>query len=710
MKYFIRTLSVLFSLISLSACGDGAGEKASGPVADVASVEPASSVPRGEMEKGIESLTGAHTRIVWAMQQNPEKTDAHANGKAMLLYGLDTRDGKGERVILPDAVQSYARPMITPDGARIVFTDKGVSKKKKKKGYDPVCYVVNWDGSGLKELRDGYADDIWVDPETGKFWVYTAVDFITTETSAVKSRGMERFLLDDPKTVETIFDKEVSPNNAQVSRDGKRIAALFPWPDAGLLNTDDGKWQKTGRGCWTSIAPDNSYLSWVFDGAHQNVTMVHPNGEDTWVVPLNSNAPVKGREVYHPRWSNHPRIMVISGPYWSGSRSGPGKDVQLYLGKFDPGMTKIETWVQATKNDLADVFPDVWVSGGEKVSLSVKHLGKAGVKESEVADAASQAQEAPKTEVKPTAGKWPGQTENAAFVWRNIRSNHNTAGDRNCNAEPRGRARFTREFGMLVDGGWFNADSDSVDAILEAVSGPAASFEMLVTPNGTSDGEIFRCPEFSVVVSGGRYIALTPAGGIDLGTAEAGKAAHIAVARDADQWAGYRDGARVKDGADRAANTGAVRFGDGTWNGGIEAVAVFSTKADEARLAANAKALLEESSKRTPAERHILKGKLIEITEARTKEEIGAYRRAIVVNTYEIVEGELGGKKDVLVAHYVYMDGDYLASIKDRKVGEVYDLVVEPKDEHTEIKDELYHYDGLDFESPIFFDVATPMP
>jgi hypothetical protein len=698
----LKLLTTAWCLVGLLACNDNDGANA-GTVAKLDSAVPTAGAPVGEVPKEIESLTGAHTRIVWTQQQNPEKTDKHGGGSQFLLMGMDTRDGMGTRAILPEKT-NYNRPIFTPDGQRIVFNDKGYEKKGSKRIMRPHCYVVNWDGSGKKKLIDAYAEDVWADPETGKFWVYAMVNFKPVTGSASRSGGMVRFLLDDPKVVETLYEKDISPNNVQVSADGKRIVGLFPWPEAGMLVAGETKFTQIGRGCWTSISPDNSYLAWVFDGAHQNVTMVHPDEEDrTWVVPLSTLKETKGREVYHPRWSNHPRIMVMSGPYFGSGKKDSGKDVQLYLGKFDPGMTEISRWVKVTRDKLADVCPDVWVSGGEQASLSMAHLGKKGVKEEEVANYAPITHKT-QNPVAKGAG-WPGSAENAAFVWRSIKSNKNKG-----TAEARKFAQFSPHFGMSTSGGFFELDETSAQAIQMSAESAGQSLEFLVTPMSIADGQIFRSERISIVIKGGNYEAQTSGGQIALGTVEAGKAAHLAVVRDEEKWAGYRDGVLAETTAGSLSGGGAVRFGDGDWGGEIEAIAFFVGKPDGARITANAKLLLAEANSRKPIPRILLKGRLKEVTEARSKEDIEPYLRAIIVNTYEVTEGDAGGLKEVLCAQYVYMDGEYLESIRSRKIGEVYDLMLEPKAAHPEIDTELFHYDGLDFEAPIYFDVAQPMP
>ena len=59
--------------------------------------------------------------------------------------------------------------------------------------------------------------------------------------------------------------------------DGTRAAGLWPWGKAGMLDLTSGKLTTRGKGCWTAMAPDDSYLMWIFDGAHKNL-LLKPDG------------------------------------------------------------------------------------------------------------------------------------------------------------------------------------------------------------------------------------------------------------------------------------------------------------------------------------------------------------------------------------------------------------------------------------------------
>jgi hypothetical protein len=113
------------------------------------------------------------------------------------------------------------------------------------------------------------------------------------------------------------------------------------------------------------MAPDNSSLTWIFDGAHRNLFFHSPLHNREWKVRINDAPGVDGYEVYHPRWANRFRFLAMTGPYKSGEgdnriRAG-GKGVEIYAGRFDPTLTRVEQWVRVTRNQAADFFPDIWI-------------------------------------------------------------------------------------------------------------------------------------------------------------------------------------------------------------------------------------------------------------------------------------------------------------------------------------------------------------
>jgi len=297
----------------------------------------------------VRQLTGARTRVVWCRQIEGEGYDAL--GSRLMLMGLDTDDRAGERQLVR-RVGSYWKPMISPRGDRVVFTDFPKA----------VIRVVNWNGSGLRELFKGYALHVWLDPATGREWVY-AVDADGREKYA--GRPLIRFLLDNPFQRETVWDATpVHFDNLRLSLDGKRAAGLFPWPVAGVIDMEARTLTEFGRGCWPDLSPDNHYIRWVFDGAHRNLQLRSADGPDGWKVVINDAPGVDGDEVDCPRWGNQIRFLTLTGPHKRAKREGSqarGEGEEIYVGRFDKGLTRIEQWARVTRNEWADFFSDVWV-------------------------------------------------------------------------------------------------------------------------------------------------------------------------------------------------------------------------------------------------------------------------------------------------------------------------------------------------------------
>ena len=301
--------------------------------------------PGGE----VRDLTGAPTRAVWVQGDG---TDPRAIGDQLVLMGFDSDDGRGERTILGER-RSYVKPLITPDGQQVVFSSRAVPGP-------PEAFVVNWDGTGLRKLADGFALDVWKDPRDHRGWVYLGTDNEEYDFDAVW-----RFPLDAPDRRELVWNTTVvGIDGFKVSADGRYASGLCPWPDAVVADLKNGTVEKFGEGCWTSLTTARGPLFWYFDGAHRNVTMVDVETGARWMVNLNGAEGFDGAEVFHPRWTNHPRFLTISGPYNQGganqARTG-GPQVEVYLGRFSDDYSRVESWARVTSNSGGDTYPDVWI-------------------------------------------------------------------------------------------------------------------------------------------------------------------------------------------------------------------------------------------------------------------------------------------------------------------------------------------------------------
>ena len=270
--------------------------------------------------------------------------------------GFDSRDGHGERVILREP-GSYAKPLITPSGDEIVFS-------MRRQG---AVYAVRWDGSGLRRVADGFGLAVWSEPVTGHEWVYVGSEPVPTDPPSY--RAVRRYRINEPARSELVWDAQpVSNDSFQVSADGRYAGALFPWPDAGVADLARGTWERLGHGCWTAIANDDSHVVWYFDAQHRNLTLVDVDDDRRWTVNINGAPGIDGYEVYHPRWTNDPRFLILTGPYTVGDADnkifGGGRQVEVYVGKFNADFTSVEHWTQITRNDLPDFYPDAWIEPG----------------------------------------------------------------------------------------------------------------------------------------------------------------------------------------------------------------------------------------------------------------------------------------------------------------------------------------------------------
>lgn len=296
----------------------------------------------------VHALTGAHTRVVWVQGDG---TDPYAMGNQLVLMGLDTDDGRGERVVLQER-GSYVKPLLTPRGDRIVYSTH------PELG-DPSVHIVNFDGSDSHRFDRGFALAVWEHPADGSEWVYIG------SNGGVHVGTVTRVRLDRPSEREEVWNGDpISIDTFQVSPDGRIAGGLFPWPAAGVADLESRTWRQLGDGCWTALNDVGTPLFWYFDGAHRNLLMVDVSRDRRWTVPINVAPGFTNPEVYHPRWARHPRFMTMSGPYDQGGanqvRSG-GTQAEIWMGRFNDDFTAIDAWVRVTTNGAGDAYPDVWI-------------------------------------------------------------------------------------------------------------------------------------------------------------------------------------------------------------------------------------------------------------------------------------------------------------------------------------------------------------
>jgi hypothetical protein len=659
----------------------------------------------GDAAEDLFTLTGAHTRIVWVQDQSSTNSDTLALGRELKLMGFDNRDGRGERAILSE-VQNYAKPLLTPDGKRIVYSER----------YGKDIFVVNWDGTGQRRIGSGYAVEVWADPKTSETWVYAGTQ--VGKLDSINFKSLRRILLDGGSRWEPVWDKtEISPDNFQLSADGTFAAGEFPWPHAGTADLAAKTWRKRADGCWASIAPDNSGLCWVFDGPHRNVYLYPRTTSSNWKVSLNTVPGFGNYEVFHPRWSNHVRYLVITGPYKVKTSvnfiAGGGPDVEVYVGRFGEDFRSVEAWARVTNNSHGDFHPDVWIEGGEKSTIP-SNVFKQEIQETAVAD------------------HWPGSSQGLVFVWENAAAQNviTTEGEvniRTCRVEARGKAKYNRFFDMDCRGGSFVAEQIGPELLQACQKSNELTIEAAITSTSADQSGPARIIAFTGKTGISNFMLgqdrdslvfdlatkRRSAGGntstIRLGKIVSDQLLHLVLTYSDGQLSCYLDGKQTdlsgKPVGDFSGWTeqqlvfGADHAGKHNWSGKLEGIAIF----DRALTADEAIHHFELFSSRLdnrPVLNHLrVRATCLELSQIPDPRTIVPYRRAIVVNRYrieKIIEGKIEDR-EILVAQWGILDK---AAVKETKlrVGQSVELLLEGFEDHPELKSErqIVDVEGLD--------------
>ncbi len=296
-------------------------------------------------------------RLVW-VQDVGDNRDVFCQGRHLRLMVLDSRRPGRERQLVA-GTGNFSKPLLCSDGTRVVYTARDAAGRS-------FVWRVNWDGSGQQRITAGRALALWRDPASGREWLYFQKN--PAPGRPADSGVLFRLALDSGAAPERVWPGksiQLGQDSLQLSADGSRAAGLFPWPRAGVIGMNDGRIRIYDRGCWTALAPDNSYVFWVFQANHRRLSMVDTRSGRRWQVDVSSAPLVGGHEVYHPRWSNNRRYLAISGPYTimhgGNAIRGGGAGIEILVGRFSSDLGGVEAWQRMTHNQRADFFPDLWI-------------------------------------------------------------------------------------------------------------------------------------------------------------------------------------------------------------------------------------------------------------------------------------------------------------------------------------------------------------
>ncbi len=656
----------------------------------------------------LRELTGAQTRAVW-IQDLSDGTDTGLESANLRLMGLDSDDGRGERAILAEPA-NYSRPLIMPRGDRVVFSDRHTRR----------IMLAHWDGTSLRTLRPGLALAVWAD-DAGREWIYYG-----------EEHGMQRLvpkiyrcLADHPATVEPVWERTAAGlNNFQLSADGRRAGGVFPWPECGIAELPDRGLRIYGKGCYPALAPDDSGLLWIFDGAHRNLLFFRAGTDERWQVPINTAPEIGGYEVYYPRWSNRARFMVMTGPFKVGTGDnrirGGGLEVEVYAGRFSGDYRRVEEWRRLSFNDRGDFYPDLWVAPAPEASGT--------------ADRAPAPPPAPEASAEPLP-PWPSDRTRLEFIWENRARPNEVAGADGtaliCGVEPAGQARYGRHYEMLIARGAFAAHPAPARRALAACRASGAmTLELVAIPAAGGPrppgiicaiGAAGRTWSLLLGERDARLACLlrrkdgAPGAEIALGALPAGRPAHISLS--------YADGAltcRLNGGEILRTNlpdadldgweSEILRFGAApdkslNWSGLIEGVALFSRALTAEEAARNYRAYAEKFARRAPAPPTVMvDARLTAAPDIPDPAEIAPYRRALAVNRYQLAQALDGAEfpAEFLAAEWVIMDGAVLSDAR-RTPGRVYRLRLERFDDHPELEGERLIMEGDAWDLPMYY-------
>ncbi|WP_081888125.1 LamG-like jellyroll fold domain-containing protein [Verrucomicrobium sp. BvORR034] len=667
-------------------------EAASPASSKAAKPKPPAAIPVAQVPsvvEGLQALGSGPARLVWVLGRDVE--DLFVQGKTGQLYVLDTEDGKGQRCLLEE-VTSYAKPMLSPDGRQIVFTN--LDQK--------AVFAVNFDGTGLRKLMEGYASDVWWDPVTSHTWVYVRQGYRNTRGAVIRCR------LDDPKVTEKVW--QAAPTGQpfisyfQLSRDGSAAVDTFPWPQVGLANISEGGYSALGKGCWPGIAPDDSDRCFYFTGTHNAIVLSDPFAKTTRTISMTTMPGLSSPTAFHPRWSNHPRILTVTAP--------EGKpDTELYAGIFDVNFTKIEKWVRITYNQQAECFGDAWFATGIQ---PVK---------TESLFARKRESTKPKTVSPGLVFRWENEkATNAIF-------DPDGGNNRFCRAVLEGDAVPNAWSGAELKNGALVADEESTAAALQACSGQQ-SFSLAFSAQAARTGSNAKGTLVSISRQG-KVPALSvdqvgPALFVTVQTDD-GKVKHLGMGAVSDleptQWLlvyadglleCYRNGLMERSSNVRPEfmswSTSGLRFGsrsDGTepWQGALDGIEIFQRPLAPREAAELYTHEAGNWAQRTAPARLVVEAELVERSTLPDPAKIAPYTRALVESVWKVrkvLDGTLKEKR-LVVLHWCILGSQPVET--PAKPGTLKQLTVEPLEAHAQLQGELRATDVLDAELPVFYEV-----
>jgi len=612
----------------------------------------------------------------------------------------------------------------------VVYSQKGKSEQE--------VMVAPWDGGKPKKLFAGaWLAGVAADSK-GVIWLYCMIDKPDGKGGLVR-----RYRMDKPGKGELVWDKSDTVGRFTVSQDGALGAGVYDNPGTGkcgVFELPNKEFHFMVNGCQPAMLPGtNPYRVWVFQGDHRSgIIFTNPTDpKKTTPVRLQvGDVPsARGRyEVSFPKWSNHPRFMVLSSPFTPHQNEDgipfPGGEkmdkykrnydiVEIAIGRLDKDLTRIEKWVQITDNKKGDYLPEAWIEGAAD-----------GGKTNSAAVAPK-----PGPAVAPAdAAEWPIDRTGLVYLWETSLARGNDVTDaagrkRICDPEARDAAIFGRNGAMDLAGGSFVAKPESTGLMLDACKKSGEfSLEVVIRPERLDLAKPGAIVSFATGTPGNVMLGMvtnklvlrlrTSSRAVDalipLVTFKGASLQHVIVTFGKGQVTCYLNGKSAGvapiPGDLQGWTAAHLVFGDeyargANWPGALEGIALYSRALEAPEAAAHCAAYAAKIAKRKPASRVEVSAKLYDLSPNSTPEAIRPYRRMLLVDNFEVLsvlKGTCGAKK-ISVAHWGILD-DHVIDV-GRAKGKTYTLVLELMAEHPQFESERTLNETKELDLPAYYEV-----
>jgi len=296
------------------------------------------------------------------------------------------------------------------------------------------------------------------------------------------------------------------------------------------------------------------------------------------------------------------------------------------------------------------------------------------------------------------------------YVWEDMKASNQLAetspiGFYQCNLTLRGKALFTKDLILNASGGWGDTGDAGAKIGKVIARSKQVTFEIVVTPEKVQTGELLSLQgadgnQLTIQQDGGALVVKSSSTGNDPESISWGgvfthlEENHLVISVQDGQIEVFHNakrlGVKTIDVDFQAYGSSQLILGDrsGRWDGTIAQIALYQIPLTAAQIEAHSGYARSKGEANTSVQQLVVEASLLETTEIPAPDSIGAYRRALVVNSYTVdavVEGEYSEDK-IVVAEWAVLDREIVKTYsEDTKVER---LVLEPFDDHPELEGE----------------------